>query len=243
MKKLLAFDLEVAEVLPAGQDFAYKPGLGISIGVTLTSSGTRILWYSHDEAGLPAPRMRPEECWDLTKYLMEMQEHGWTILTWNGLAFDFRLLADETGLQDACIELAMNHVDIMFQLFCYKGYRLGLETAAKGLHVEGKSRDTTGAEAPILWQAREFGRVMRYVTQDSAALLNVAEALLTRGGIPWISKSGIANFCPFRHGLLTVKQCLELPLPDTSWMDNPPPRESFIGWMEEENEGDILQCR
>ena len=34
-----------------------------------------------------------------------------------------------------------------------------------------------------------------------------------------------------REGWLTVEEALRLPLPDTSWMDEPWPREKFTGWM------------
>ena len=33
------------------------------------------------------------------------------------------------------------------------------------------------------------------------------------------------------EGWLMVSEALELPLPDTSWMDSPWPREKFTGWM------------
>jgi hypothetical protein len=32
-------------------------------------------------------------------------------------------------------------------------------------------------------------------------------------------------------GWLTVREALELPLPNTSWMDEPWPRERFTGWL------------
>jgi hypothetical protein len=33
------------------------------------------------------------------------------------------------------------------------------------------------------------------------------------------------------EGWLTVSEALGLPLPDTSWMSDPWPRERFTGWM------------
>jgi hypothetical protein len=51
----------------------------------------------------------------------------------------------------------------------------------------------------------------------------------------WPTKKGtIGKWTPtFKEGrMLTVRECLELPLPDVSWMDEPWPREKFYGWTQ-----------
>jgi hypothetical protein len=50
-----------------------------------------------------------------------------------------------------------------------------------------------------------------------------------RGGIAWTSKTGKPMFLQTRP--MMVKELFGLPLPDTSWMTDPKPREEFVDWM------------
>jgi hypothetical protein len=52
------------------------------------------LWHGGDRT-LPADRMSREETAALVRYLSEKVEHGYTLLTWNGVGFDFDVLAEE----------------------------------------------------------------------------------------------------------------------------------------------------
>ena len=70
---------------------------------------------------------RQGEVGSLVDYLACQVVAGYTILTWNGLSFDFNVLAEESGMHDECAELALNHVDMMFHIFCLRGHYLGLD--------------------------------------------------------------------------------------------------------------------
>ena len=48
----------------------------------------------------------------------------------------------------------------------------------------------------------------------------------------WVARSGWLRRMALGAGWLTVREALELPLPCTSWMDEPWSREEFTGWME-----------
>lgn len=76
---------------------------------------------------------------------MEKQvECGYTIVTWNGLSFDFDVLAEESGMIEKCRTLAINHVDMMFHALCRLGHGISLDSAAKGMDLLGKNEDMTG---------------------------------------------------------------------------------------------------
>ena len=64
----------------------------------------------------------------LVQYLSKMADDGFTILTWNGLGFDFDILAEESA---ACWRVArqcaFGHVDMMFHIVCSLGYPVALE--------------------------------------------------------------------------------------------------------------------
>ena len=51
--------------------------------------------------------MSRAEAQGLVHDLAQLVEEGYTLLTWNGLGFDFNILAEESGLQTECERLAM----------------------------------------------------------------------------------------------------------------------------------------
>ena len=88
-----------------------------------------------------------------------MQEDGYHILTFNGLGFDFDILAEEVQNQNYYTELqglALGHIDIFWQMFCERGFGCGLAAIADGMDLAGKSEGMSGALAPEMWaQGRE----------------------------------------------------------------------------------------
>src|SRR5450759_3950684 len=164
----LAFDIETSKDVP-GEEFnwrAHRP-LGISCAATLTSDTDQPrLWYGKTPDGLPDKRMSREDAQGLVQYLSSMAASGFRILSWNGLGFDFDVLAEESGAAASCRDCALGHVDMMFHVVCAKGYPVGLENAAKGLGLPGKPPGMSGALAPKLWAEGHFKEVLEYVAQD-----------------------------------------------------------------------------
>jgi len=236
MDKILAFDLEIVKEIPEGVNWKDVRPLGIScVATLLNSQPLSMLWYRGYEDLSPSNGgMSIVELQKLLSSLIEATIHGYKILSWNGLSFDFPVLAEESGMYEECKELALNHIDMMFHFFCIKGYMLGLDTAAQGLGLHGKMAGMSGAKAPILWASPDLAdrlKVLRYVHQDAVSTLEVYEESVKQKGIKWISKSGRQNVCWIPSGWKTVKECLDLPLPDTSWMDKPMQREQFMEWI------------
>ena len=161
---LLAFDLETARLTPDGEDWhAHRP-LGISCyALAWRNEGAikTVVGHAQDGAGSPQPQMSRAECRSLVEELADKVSQGYTLLTWNGLGFDFNVLAEEAGMHSACCELARAHVDMMFHFFCLQGYPLGLDTAAKGMGLAGKVEGMDGAQAPILWQQGQYAESAR----------------------------------------------------------------------------------
>jgi hypothetical protein len=156
--KFLAFDIETSKDVPGG-DFNWKPHrpLGISCAATLPSDSKEPrLWFGSVGQSLPSAKMTRDESAALVRYLCESVAAGYTIVTWNGLAFDFDILAEESGLKTECRKLALEHVDMMFHLFRIKGFPMGLDSAARGSGVPGKPVGMSGIKAPQLWQRGEY---------------------------------------------------------------------------------------
>lgn len=235
-RKWLSFDLEIAALIPEGEtDWdQYRP-LGITcVGFAYANDNgdIRALSLCGEERGndTPLPRMTQADCQEIVKRLQNAVKNGYTILTWNGTSFDFDVLAEESGMHAECVELAMNHADPMLQVYCIKGFPLGLDAVARGLGLAGKSEGVSGAKAPYLWAEGKHEEVLEYVANDAKVTLQVALAIKRRKELTWIAKSGRRNSLHIPK-LLTVREALQLPLPDTSWMTEPMPREKFISWM------------
>jgi len=233
MKPYLAFDLEIAKQIPDGAaDWrVYRP-LGISCAATFLSTDKEPrLWYSRDERHMPAAQMGRQDLLDLLVYLSVASD--WTtIVTWNGLGFDFDVLAEETGQREVCALLASAHVDMMYHLFCLLGYPIGLDRAAKGMNLAGKPEGMSGALAPRLWAAGEYQKVLSYVAQDVRTTLELAEACNKHRRLRWFTRRGALREVALPDGWLSVRDASRLPEPDTSWMSNPWPRSKFTGWLD-----------
>ena len=231
--KYLAFDIESAKILPEGvQDWSPHRPLGISCAATLPSDGEVTLWYGKTPSDDFAPQMSVEEAQSLVKYLTSAADSGYQIVTWNGLGFDFDILAEESGMLPDCRELALNHTDMMFHIFCLKGYPLGLDKAAKGMGLKGKPFGMSGEMAPRMWKDGQFQEVLEYSRQDVRTTLDLAEIVEKQHQLRWLSNRGKPQRLAIPAGWLPVQEALKLPLPDTSWMSDPWPRTKFTKWLE-----------
>lgn len=233
--KYLAFDIEIAKNIPEGEtNWQRHRPFGITCAATFASDESEpFLHYSMHNNRYAAQMTRQDLC-DLVGYLKHMAHTGYTILTWNGLAFDFDVLAEESGMSATCAKLALHHhVDMMFHVFCLRGHYLGLDKAAKGLGLSGKTEGMSGAKAPQMWANGQQRQVLDYVSQDVRTTLQVALEVERLGLVQWTSAAGRLNMIDIDRWL-PVCEAQQLPLPDTSWMSNPPSRDQFIAWMRHE---------
>ena len=232
----LAFDIETAKILPDnfGSLFDHRP-LGINCAATWCSDKpTADTFHSRNEDGSPAAHMTEKDLTTFVGHLKSKVDAGYTIVTHNGLGFDFDILAEESGQVDDCRHLALGHIDMMFHFFCGKGFAIGLNAAAQAIGAI-KPANVDGSVAPQLWRDGHYQTVLDYVAQDCRLTLDVAEASEKAKRISWITKKGSKSALELPDGWLTVQESLELPLPDTSWMEDAWPRSKFTGWLEAES--------
>lgn len=140
----------------------------------------------------------------LVDFLSDQIKNGYTIVTHNGLGFDFDVLAEESGRLDDCRKLAIGHVDIMFHVSCYKGFCVGLDAAGKAIGIN-KSDGVIGAEAPQLWKDGKCGTVLKYMGQDCRITLDVAEKSEQLPSFRWITQRGTVGDLDLPKGWLTVQ--------------------------------------
>lgn len=231
--KYLAFDIETAKEVP-GEDFNWKPyrPLGISCAAAFACDAKEpIVWFGKNSDGTPAHRISRGEAENVVRELVKLAADGYTLLTWNGLGFDFDILAEESGSYKECRELALNHVDMMFHVFCDRGFPVKLEKAAQALGIPGKPAGMDGRLAPQLWAQGRYQDVIDYVIQDVRIALQIAIKCERQGRFQWITQKGVSKSMDLPRGWLTVRDAVRLPEPDTSWMNNPIPRREFTQWL------------
>ncbi len=232
-RNYLAFDIETAKVIPGKvRDLKAHRPLGITCAATLSSTDDGLrLWHGRTGDQAPASRMSRDDAAKLINFLSVSADNGSTILTWNGLGFDFDILAEESGMVDECRRLALGHVDMMFHAFCEVGYPIALDRAAQGMRLPGKSSAVAQHMAPQLWAEGRTDEVLEYVSQDVRATLQIARACEQQRKLRWSARNGSIRDMKLHSGWLTVDAAMRLPEPDTSWMDNPMSRTRFTEWL------------
>lgn len=235
-QKYLVFDIETAAEIPgSGSDWRQHRPLGITCAAALPLDAENpVLFYAKKEDGMQANRMSRDQAQEFVDYLGQMVAEGYTLLTWNGLGFDFAVLAEESGDINSCKELALNHVDVMFHVFCQLGHPVALDMAAQALGVPGKIPGMSGALAPKLWAEGRYQEVLDYVAQDVITAMQIAQKCEEQGDFKWKTRKGTIGQMPLKQGWLNVQDALQLPEPDTSWMSNPISRTQFTAWIFEE---------
>jgi hypothetical protein len=230
-RRFIAFDIETAKVVPADVTdlLAHRP-LGIACAAAAVSdSDEHFTWCG--AGSVPAPQLSRAEAKSLVADLSNRVRQGYTLLSWNGLSFDFNILAEESGLRAECAALALGHVDMMFHAVCALGHFIALQKVADALRIPGKQAGISGAEAPAKWAAGCHKEVMRYNVQDARLSIAVARACEARGELIWVTRKGTIGRLPLPNGWLSVREAQALPLPDTSWMTDPPTRAKIMSWM------------
>jgi len=236
-RRFVAWDIETATIIPENAEWEdYRP-YGISCAATLLMPDNEIvLWTSPGVVSptqkdwLLAERLSLARCVEMYEYLADMQAEGYSVVTWNGMGFDFDVLAEETppAWFSAIVALAWDSIDPGFQMACELGYMCGLGKAAKS--TLGASKLMSGAQAPVLWAEGAKGqtKVLEYVQSDVRLTAELYEALLDSGRIKWVSRAGRLNeWRPFKGQLLTVGEAyMQIDPPSNPWKS----RDDMIAW-------------
>lgn len=260
--KFAFFDLETAFYTEEQAALAQSDGkllniwdiwpFGVSVAaIKLSDREEPEVWYDAECSTVHAGEFpwewevasRPSRCWserftrEFVDRLEQLDREGYALTTWNGTGFDFQLLYRMT-LDPVLKAICWRHIDPCFQMLCMRGFPVGLEAAA--VEVGGRSKEENGISAPILWAEGNYERVIRYVKGDVIRLETVVREVCKSGGLRWRTKAGALRFQPFSH-LYTVRECMQMPMPDTSWMTPDPDRGPItrpgtMGWMIEEGE-------
>lgn len=234
--KLATFDLEIAKGFPDNGNWHESAPLGITCAALGLSDRDEPKFFQ----GVPS--MTRAACREMVHEIQQVVRDGYTLVTWNGTAFDFAVLAQEAEMPRECAELALAHVDLMVIVTFKRGHYLGLQKALDGAGIPGKLHqvtlndgtrlaDMTGKLAPELWARGEYDAVLNYLREDVMPLIELSKWIARKKVMRWTSNKGYPNTVPIEK-LYTVRECFGFPLPDTGWMKtDPPQRKRFVEWM------------
>lgn len=234
MTGIIGFDIETSGEAVA--DISNTHIICAALWSSEVGAATVVYGAQAEGEGMYAPQLSRSEAATLVNTLAEHWHAGDIIVTWNGTGFDWPILAQESGLFDDCVSLAMHSIDPAFLMLCTKGFMIGLDAAAKGAGLSGKLEGLSGAMAPILWKRSldEQRKVLKYVAQDARITGQAYMKAIEQGYLTWTATSGKKNVWQIPtqgERMMAVEEALSLPLPDVSWMTNPRTRESCIAWM------------
>lgn len=234
-RSYLAFDLKIAKSVAPTDELLDQRPLGVSCAAVMACDDEYPhLWYSSESDGTPLPRMLTTDLVELVHFLRSQTKTGYTITTWNGVGFDFDILAEESGMAAECRSLAIDHVDMMFHVFCQKGFPVSFDAAAKGVGLFEKLNPIDSSEVPALWQRGKTKKVLDYLKRQCHTTLEIAITSEQQRFFSWVPKrKRNANTLDIHGGWDTVREAVARPLPDTSWMTTPAwDREKFTGWLQ-----------
>ena len=232
--KRVSFDIEIANEieLKPGEDLDQYGPFDISCAAAVTDLGELRHWYAKDAQGVPQRCIDPMGAHEMLEHLRGQQRRGVMVCAWNGLSFDLRWLghaADDLGLAR---EIALELYDPMFQFYVQRGFPVGLAAVAEGLGIREKKL-MGGADAPVQWARGNHQLVLDYVAGDCRITEQVVARILTTREIRWRTKKGTVS-SESMPKLRPVRELLEAPEPDTSWMSEPIPRSKFCAWLTSE---------
>lgn len=196
------------------------------------------LYYNAADEGQP---MNGVQLSQMIDHMVRCVRDGYTIATWNGLKLDFKLLYLLTKNEDVRC-LAANHADMMLTFMCCTGYYAALKNV-EGQHGITRTGDKLGVHAYEVWEQGDYQSVLDYVIEDADNTLLLANDIANCGQIKRLTQRGAfrAVDVPTVHTsgdqpprLLTVKESISLPHPDTSWMRDPGPmRSDHYDWIQD----------
>lgn len=225
-QKVIFFDLEISKQFQRGQDPFLLSPLGVIVAVTQEYWDEPVVWNEEDFSVCSKNTLRA-----LLGYLSARIKEGYKIVTWNGLSFDFRVLAEETDEYEKCIEIAnsIHHIDMMYHFFCMTGFPVSLANIAEGMELGSKESGIDGAMIPSLWKQKKYDLVIDYAKRDVRLTAGIYTEINIndKSKIYWLTNSGGLQNRTMVDKWGSVVTNNQIALPKRAIWD----RSKFLGWM------------
>lgn len=209
---------------------AWRMSRPLGISCTNTCSDPEILLPDYTGS----PRLSIDECQVLASDLIQLQDHGCTIVTCYGSGFDFNILAEECRditKAKQLARLALSHIDIQMSIFCERGVWVSLARLCVGMGIK-RELSINASEIPDLWHNGKQQQVMDFLNQDTKCLLQCYKAIKERNLVRWITGKGtFSDWKLTNNHFPTVAESIIKADPNVSWWTS---RRSFRQALNEE---------
>lgn len=176
--KFLSFDLEFSKLLPktwglekdAEERQKACDGVDIIAAACCAFDGSRVRsWTFRSLAPLPLSQHKVDE---LVEFLLDKRRQGYLIVSWGGMASDFRVLCSRASprLREPLREAALAHVDMALVVLAERGMMVGLESVCKAcLQDKREGKQVPSSELAERWRSggKESLTVLRHVEDDA----------------------------------------------------------------------------
>ena len=223
-RRFVAFDIEAVECSPPS-----SPTQGIACAATMIVDDGVAIWHGGKRPSRPTLRLSKRDSIRLVEHLAQLKAAGYTIVTWNGAAFDFRLLAHVSGMVEECKALARDHIDMMFHVVCDVGFGVSLDAAARGLRFGTKSM--RAQTIPAMWARGDRLKVIDYLKNDVSLTMQIAKDCDANRRFVWTTHGGKRRTLKLRSGWRQVKSAARMKPNNTFWIQPEWSRDQFIGWL------------
>jgi hypothetical protein len=213
--KLLAFDVELDQLLSAPSKEAWKDGNvpHITCAAVSDHNGVVQTWWGQ-------PYMKEKELASLVDTLYAHFCAGGLIVTWGGTAADFRALYENLKSdplrQNQCYLMVQNHIDIPLAAATDTGMMMGLRAAVQGMCLGNKDAESSSL-APEKWAEGKISEVLAHVQKDATMTASVYLRTLEchPARLTWVTRKGHKQswfplLVPFHSGMrmCTVWECM-----------------------------------
>ena len=227
--------LSIATIMPIRSADRWRQYLPVGPACAGTSAtNEEKVWYGYDSANETATAMTERDAAKLVDYLQQMTSDGYTIATWNGMGFDWPALAKQSRKLQECRQLALDHVDMMYQVLCTKGFCIKDESAAAGMRIPLKTGAEYDNDKPAQWSEDHPQTILVVCNLRADLILRLSMEGQRTQRLRWVSRNGRRNDMRLDGGWKTVREAREFPKPDTSLFHDPMPRSLFDEWLSED---------
>lgn len=186
---------------------------GICYGVVMHRDGKLERFVSLTADKKPMERLHPVALANLLIYLDTVTTHD-TLYGWGSLAYDCRLLCKEAGNAQLAVELAHNHVDMMWLLLAHAGQYVSL--AEVGAYHKVSLDPNMGRLTPELWKGPIEGmrKVAEHQRMATHVIMHAAKWWEHSGRIQWVDKKtgrDCYSEVPYMKNGGIIKNILDLP--------------------------------
>lgn len=157
-----------------------------------------------------------------------------SVITFNGTAFDFRMMCTNVfhaADKARAARLALDSIDIMLNFSCRHGYYTSLQSFTEGTLKTSKS--SSGTEAIDDWANGDHAKVAAYCEHDAALTYRLYEEVMAYGRLTRTTKRGKSHVwvCDDLRPSYAVLTAHARSRPyDTSWMTDPPDLAAAADW-------------